>query len=88
VTEHDADAPVPANVHGLVVKVPVMLEVNDTVPDGVLAVPAAVSVTVAVHVPATPTFSVVGHAIVVVVVLRLTVMLAPPLLARWLVSPG
>jgi hypothetical protein len=80
VTEHVADAPVPARVHGLVVKVPVPLDVNDTVPDGVLAVPAAVSVTVAMHVPAWPTFRVVGQAIVVVVVLRFTVTVVDPLL--------
>jgi hypothetical protein len=80
VTEHVADAPVPANVHGLVVKVPVPLEVKLTVPAGVLAVPAAVSVTVAVHVPACPTLNVVGQAIVVVVVLRLTVTVVDPLL--------
>jgi hypothetical protein len=80
VTEHVADAPVPANVHGFVVKVPVPLEVKLTVPAGVLAVPAAVSVTVAVHVPAWPTLNVVGQASVVVVVLRLTVTVALPLL--------
>jgi hypothetical protein len=80
VTEHVADAPVPARVHGLVVKVPVPLEVKLTVPAGVLVVPAAVSVTVAVHVPACPTLNVVGQAIVVVVVLRLTVTVVDPLL--------
>ena len=79
-TEHDADAPVPARVHGEVVKVPVPLEVNETVPDGVLVVPAAVSVTVAVHVPACPTLNVAGQASVVVVVLRLTVTVALPVL--------
>jgi hypothetical protein len=67
-------------VHGDVVKVPVPLEVNETVPDGVLAVPAAVSVTVAVHVPAWPTLNVVGQARVVVVVLKLTVTLVDPVL--------
>jgi hypothetical protein len=67
-------------VHGDVVKVPVPLEVNETVPDGVLAVPAAVSVTVAVQVPAWPTLNVVGQARVVVVVLKLTVTLVDPVL--------
>ena len=86
-TEHVADAPVPASVQGDPVNVPVLPVVNATVPDGVLVVPAAVSVTVAVHVPACPTFSVAGQAIVVVVVLGLTVTLADPVLAEWFASP-
>jgi hypothetical protein len=49
VTEHVAVAPVPARVHGDPVKDPVEL-VHVTVPVGVVAVPAEVSVTVAVHV--------------------------------------
>ena len=77
----------PANVHGDPVNVPVRLEVNATVPVGVLAVPMAVSVTVAVHVPATPTLNVDGHTSVVVVVLGLTVTLAEPVLVAWFASP-
>ena len=60
--------------------VPVLPVVNATVPVGVLVVPAAVSVTVAVHVPAWPTLNVAGQATVVVVVLRLTVTVALPVL--------
>ena len=73
-TEHVAVAPVPANVH-----VPPGVKV--TVPVGVLVVPAAVSVTVAVHEEACPTNTVVGvHATVVVVVRKLTVTDVLPLL--------
>ena len=80
-TEHVADAPVPARVH-----VPPGVKV--TVPVGVLVVPAAVSVTVAVHEVAWLMNTVDGvHATVVVVVRRLTVTLALPVLVAWLVSP-
>ena len=79
-TEHVAVAPVPANVQGDPVKVPVSELVNDTVPVGVLVVPGDVSVTVAVHVPACPVLSVAGQASVVVVTRLLTVTLALPVL--------
>jgi hypothetical protein len=73
-TEHVADAVVPANV-----QVPPGVKV--TVPDGVEVVPAAVSVTVAVQDVAWPMNTVDGvHATVVVVVLRLTVTEVDPLL--------
>jgi hypothetical protein len=73
-TEHVADAPVPANVH-------VPPGVNVTVLVGVDVVPAAVSVTVAVHDVACPMNTVDGvHATVVVVVLRLTVTVVLPVL--------
>ena len=85
-TEQVADAPVPANVQGDVVKVPVPLEVNETVPVGVLVVPGEVSATVAVHVPAWPTLNVVGHTRVVVVARLLTVTLALPVLVAWVAS--
>ena len=69
-----ADAPVPANV-----QVPPGAKV--TVPVGVLVVPVAVSVTVAVHDVACPTITEDGvHATVVVVVLRLTVTVVLPVL--------
>jgi len=88
VTEQVADAPVPASVQGEPVKVPVLPVVNATVPLGVIAVPAAVSVTVTVHVDGDPTFTVFGLQVsLVVVVRRLTVTLALPVLPRWLVSP-
>ena len=62
--------------------------VNVTVPDGVLVVPAAVSVTVAVQEVTWLMNTVEGvHVTVVVVVRRLTVTLALPLLVAWLVSP-
>jgi len=80
-TEHVAEAPVPANVQ-------VPPGVNVTVPVGVLVVPAAVSVTVAVQEVTWLMNTVEGvHATVVVVVRRLTVTLALPLLVAWLVSP-
>jgi hypothetical protein len=80
-TEHVADAPVPANV-----QVPPGVKV--TVPLGVVAVPVAVSVTVAVHDVACPITTVLGvHATVVVVVRGLTVTLALPLLVAWFASP-
>ena len=64
-----------ANVH--VVNVPVTpLTVNVTDPVGVLTVPAAVSVTVAVHVEPWLTNTGLVHVTAVVVVLRLTVTLA------------
>ena len=73
-TEHVADAPVPASVH-----VPPGVKV--TVPVGVDVVPAAVSVTVAVHDVAWLTNTVDGvHATVVVVVRKLTVTVADPVL--------
>jgi hypothetical protein len=73
-TEHVADAVVPANV-----QVPPGVKV--TVPVGVEVVPAAVSVTVAVHEVACATNTVDGtHATVVVVVLRLTVTVVLPVL--------
>ena len=73
-TEHVADAPVPDRVH-----VPPGAKV--TVPVGVEVVPAAVSVTVAVQDVACPMNTVVGvHATVVVVVRRLTVTVAVPVL--------
>jgi len=87
VTEHVAVAPVPAKVQGDPVKVPVPLEVNETVPVGVLVVPGEVSATVAVHVPACPTLRVEGQASVVVVVRLLTVTLALPVLVAWVASP-
>jgi len=76
-TEQVAAAPVPANVH-------VPPGVNVTVPVGVDAVPAAVSVTLAVHDVACPITTVLGvHATVVVVVRRLTVTVVLPELPLW-----
>jgi hypothetical protein len=71
-TEHVAEAVVPASVH-----VPPGVKV--TVPVGVLVVPAAVSVTVAVHDVAWLITTADGlHATVVVVVLGLTVTVVLP----------
>src|SRR5437867_7102093 len=76
VTEQLDDAPVPANVH-------VPLGLNVTVPVGVLAVPAALSVTVAVHVEACPMKTVDGEQTTDVVVdRRPTATLAEPLLVE------
>jgi len=80
-TEQVADAPVPDKVH-------VPPGVNVTVPVGVLVVPVAVSVTVAVHVVAWPITTVDGlQATVVVVVLRVTVTVADPVLVACVLSP-
>ena len=82
-----ADAVVPAKVQ--VVNVPVTpVSLRATVPVGVRNVPAAVSVTVTLHVD--PTFATTGvvHDTVVVVVRGLTVTLVVPLLPPWVVSPG
>jgi hypothetical protein len=59
--------PVPLSVHGEVVKVPVPLVVNATVPVGVVG-PVAVSVTVAVQVVVPPTATLDGEQLTEVVV--------------------
>lgn len=87
VTEQVADVPVPLRVHGEPVKVPVLLVAKLTVPDGVLAVPTSVSVTVTPHVAATPTLPVAGQLTTVLVARRLTVTLVEPLLPVWIVDP-
>jgi len=75
-----ADAVVPARVH--VLKPPLVTPVSEsaTVPAGVMNVPGEVSVTVTVQVEADPTWTGVVHETAVVVALRLTTMLAVPLL--------
>src|SRR5438445_12697769 len=76
----DVQVAVPAVVPAAsvqVVNVPVTpLTVNVTDPVGVLTVPAAVSVTVAIHVEPWLTNTGLEHVTAVVVVLRLTVTLA------------
>lgn len=62
-TEHEADEPVPANVQ-------VPLGANVTVPVGVLGVPRALSVTVAVHDVAWPITTVDGVHVTLVAVDR------------------
>ena len=77
VEEHVAVAPVPARVH--VVNVPVTpVSAIVTVPDGVIAVPGEVSVTMTLH--AEPWLITTGEAQVtaVVVVLGLTTILEVP----------
>ncbi len=74
---HVADAPVPPRVH--VVNVPVPLLPRVRVPDGAIAVPGEVSVTVTVQLVELLTTIVVGwQDIVVVVVLTVTVIVAWP----------
>jgi hypothetical protein len=83
---HDAEAPVPANVH--VVNVPVT-PVSDsvTVPVGVMNVPGEVSVTVTVQV--SPWLMKAGPQLtVVVVVLRVTTIDEVPVLPLCALSPG
>ena len=85
VTEH-----VPAaKVQLAALKVPAdPVDVNATVPVGVLVVPAAVSVTVVVQVVATLIATVAGmHETAVEVVRRLTTTLAVPLLPPCVESP-
>lgn len=81
-TEQVADAPVPASVH-----VPPGVKV--TVPVGVDVVPAALSVTVAVHDVTWLIATVDGeHATVVVVVRRFTVTVVLPELVPCVESPA
>ena len=82
-------APVPDSVHGEVRIEPVPLLVIVTAPDGVIAVPASVSVTVAVQIVAEPTMTGLGtQAIVVVVILLATVTVVLPELVAWVGSPA
>ena len=86
VEEHVAVVPVPESVH--VVNVPVTpVSVRDTVPDGVVAVPGDVSVTVTVQADPWLTTTGVAQLTEVVVVLRVTVSANVPELVLWLVSP-
>jgi hypothetical protein len=57
-------------VHGLPLKLPGSLELKLTVPVGVPGVPASVSVTVAVHVEACPTSTLLGEQLTLVDVER------------------
>jgi hypothetical protein len=57
-------------VHGLPLKLPGSLELKLTAPDGVLTVPPAVSVTVAVHVVDCPNITVAGEQLTLVEVER------------------
>ena len=87
VEEHVAVAPVPARVQ--VVNEPVTpVSAIVTVPDGVMAVPGDVSVTVTLQ--AEPWLMTTGEAQVtaVVVILTLTSMLAVPWLVVWLAVAG
>jgi len=84
---HVADAVVPARVQ--VVNVPVTpVTLIATVPVGVMNVPADVSVTVTLHVDPELTFTGVVQLTAVVVARLLTAMLAVPLLAACVESPG
>jgi hypothetical protein len=84
---HVADAVVPLKVH--VVNDPVTpVSVRETVPVGVLVVPAAVSVTVTVQVDAWLATTGVVQLTAVVVVLKFTVMLVAAVLPLCVESPG
>jgi|SRR6266567_8034211 len=89
VTEQLAEAPLPLNVQGLPVKLPVPLVLQLTEPVGVLAVPASLSLTVAVQaVEELFTPIGLGEQLTLVVVARLfTVRGVEPLLALRLLSP-
>src|SRR2546425_9505602 len=88
VTAHVAVAPVPLKVHGSPVNVPVPPEVKLTVPVGVLG-GLLTSVTVAVHVVETPTLTLLGLQLTVVVVSSFgwSAMSVVPLLVAWVSSP-
>lgn len=83
-----ADAVVPARVQ--VVNVPVTpVSLRVTVPVGVIAVPAAVSVTVTLQVEVCPTRTgVVQETVVLVALPVVTETDVVPLLPEWVVSPG
>ncbi len=84
---HVADAVVPPRVQ--VVKVPVTpVSESATVPVGVLNAPGEVSATMTLHVDGLFTVTGVVQLTVVVVVRRVTVILAVPLLPLWFASPG
>ena len=91
VTEQLAEAPLPLNVQGLPVKLPVPLVLQLTEPVGVLAVPASLSLTVAEQVVAAGEplrVSELGMQLTVVLVARLlTVRVAVPLLVLCVASP-
>jgi hypothetical protein len=75
-------------VHGLPLKPSGPLEPNVTLPVGVLAVAASVSVTVAVHVDGVLTASVPGEQLALVEVERRSTVTAwLPLLPAWVESP-
>lgn len=84
---HVAEAVVPARVH--VVNVPVTpVSLRVTVPVGVVAPVAEVSVTVTLQVDPWLITTGVVQETVVVVVCGLTTMLVVPLLPPWFASPG
>jgi hypothetical protein len=90
VTEQLALAPLPERVHDADgVNAPAPLDVNVTVPVGVVGVPAPVSVTVAVHVVDWPTATVAGTHPTVVLVGRCTTAVTTvlPELPACVVSP-
>jgi hypothetical protein len=88
VTEQVAVALLPARVQAVSENVPAPPVNQCTVPPGVIATPGDVSVTVAVHVEAEPTWTGVPQVTEVVVCRWLTPICAEPLLAPWAGSPG
>ena len=69
-------------------KVPAPLEANSTIPVGVLVLPVAVSVTVAVQVVGLFTGTLVGVQLTLIMVVRgVAVTLVMPELAAWVSSP-
>jgi len=77
-----------ARVHVVLLKVPVLLDVNATVPVGVIAPAPELSATVTVHVEATPVLTAPGTQLTdVVVVLNVEARVKVPLLPVWTLSP-
>ena len=87
-TEQEDELPEPLSVQGLPLNVPALSEVKLTVPVGVDAVPAAVSLTVAVQVVLAPTGTLVGVQLTLVEVERLaTATAVVPLEVACVLSP-
>lgn len=88
VTEQEDELPEPLSVQGLPLNVPALSEAKLTVPVGVDAVPAAVSLTVAVQVVLAPTGTLVGVQLTLVEVERLaTATAVVPLEVACVLSP-
>ena len=88
-TWQEAVAPEPESVQLLELKVPAPLLVKLTLPVGVLALPASLSVTVAVQVLALLTDTLAGKQLTEVVVVRwVAVTVVVPLLAWCVSSPA
>src|SRR2546428_94312 len=87
--EYRSELPLPESVQLVALNVPAPLLLKLTVPVGVLFVPTSVSATVAVQVVASPTTTVAGEQLGLVLVQRVAGTPTPvgPGLPAWVVSP-